>query len=70
MANRYKAFYCRRLVNNYISEIERKKTSIQKNFEDMDFSNSNLRDEYEELVSNMKRECDNLIRTIESYKFS
>lgn len=70
MANRYKASYCRRLVNNYISEIERKKTIIQKNFEDMDFSNSNLRDEYEELVSNMKRECDNLIRTIESYKFS
>jgi hypothetical protein len=56
---RYKEAYAERLVSKYIQEIEKQKTSIMKNFNDMDFANANT----------MVNTCNSLISEISSYSF-
>jgi flagellar biosynthesis/type III secretory pathway chaperone len=66
---RYKEAYAERLVSKYIQEIEKQKTSIMKNFNDMDFANANTRDEFESIANSMVNTCNSLISEISSYSF-
>ncbi|MDE6626525.1 MAG: hypothetical protein K2K56_09170 [Lachnospiraceae bacterium] len=49
-----------------INEVEKQ---AEKNFKDMDFENADRRDDMEEIIGNMKRECANAISEMEQLSF-
>jgi len=51
---------------NYISEIKEQRAKIKKNFNDMDLENATAKNEIENEVNEMIRECNLLISKLES----
>lgn len=66
----YTKGYSERLVANYIEEIEAEKKKIVKNFNDMDFQNAVTKNEFEEIINDMVKNCDQLIENLSSYSFN
>lgn len=66
MIVRYTKEYSESLVSGYIQDIECQRDLIIKNFQDMDFTNANIRREFEAIVNDIIRNCNRLIDEIES----
>ncbi|MDS0527576.1 hypothetical protein NNC19_17940 [Clostridium sp. SHJSY1] len=69
MANRIKKQDAENAVARYIEKIEEARRKIIKNFNEMDLENSDVNEEYRELVEAITRDCNRLIRDIEEYNF-
>ncbi len=70
MADGYKKETAEALVAHCIKEIEESKKSVKKNFDEMDFENSVVRDDYEKIISEITSEYDSLINKISDYRFN
>ena len=56
-------------ISMYNSDIEDIIYQVQKNFGDMDFSNANRKDEMEEIINQIKRDCESVKSEMNSLSF-
>lgn len=54
------------MYNSYIEDVI---YQVQKNFDDMDFSNANRKDEMEEIINQIKRDCESVKSEMSSLYF-
>ena len=52
------------LRERYADAVEKEKKSIRKNFNDMDLDNSSVRNEIEDIIDKMEKECKSLISSL------
>ena len=69
MALRISGVEARNRVLTYKNLVEEVEKQAQKNFDDMDFENSNRRVEMEEIINAMKTDCANIITQMENVNF-
>lgn len=61
--------YADKLLQKYISQVEKKKSIIERNFSEMDIENADIQNEFENIKNDMISNCNKLIGELQNYKF-
>lgn len=61
--------YADKLLQKYISQVEKKRGIIERNFSEMDIENADIENELENIKNDMLNNCDKLIGELQNYKF-